>query len=299
MQTGGKDKIMAKTIGNPLSWTAQALGKGMESTGEIVGELRHHDDMSIRIRRIGMADLRFALARGYDDFLAMRTDVFWMVLVYPVMGFVLAWFAATQSFLPLLFPLISGFALLGPVAGVGLYEMSRKREAGEETHWSDAFKIAFSPSAAPLVALGGYLMVLFIAWMMTALMIYNVTMGPGAPASAMTFVSEVFTTTAGLEMLVFGVALGFVFACLVLTTSLVSFPMLVDRHVGLPTAVATSVEVAWRNPVTVAIWGLIVAVGLAIGFVTLFVGLIFVLPVLAHATWHLYRRAVVPAGGKD
>lgn len=286
---------MAKTIGNPLSWTAQALGKGMESTGEIVGELRHHDDMAIRIRKITTGDLRIALTRGYDDFLAMRTDVLWMVLVYPVMGFVLAFFAATQSFLPLLFPLISGFALLGPVAGIGLYEMSRKREAGEDTHWSDGFKVAFSPSAAPLVALGGYLMALFIAWMMTALMLYNLTMGPGAPASAMAFLDDVFGTAAGLEMMVFGLALGFVFACLVLTTSLISFPMLVDRHVGLPTAVATSVEVAWRNPVTVALWGMIVALGLVIGFATLFVGLIFVLPVLGHATWHLYRRAVVPA----
>lgn len=286
---------MAQTIGNPLSWTAKALGKGMESTGEIVGELRQHDDVPIRVRRIGTADLKVALSKGYEDFLEMRTDVMWAVLIYPVLGFVLFWFATTQNLLPLLFPLVSGFALLGPVAGVGLYELSRKREAGLETHWSDAFKVAFSPTAAPMVALGGYLMALFIAWMMTALMLYNATLGPAAPASAMGFVNDIFTTTAGLEMLVFGMALGFVFACLVLTTSLVSFPMLLDRHVGLPTAVSTSVEVARKNPVTVAIWGLIVAAGLVIGFLSFFVGLIFVLPVLGHATWHLYRRAVVSA----
>ena len=286
---------MTKTIGNPLSWTAQALGQGVTSTGEVVGELRHHEDIPVRIRKIDVADLRLALSRGYADFMAMRTDVMWMVLIYPVMGFVLAFVAATNNLLPLLFPLVSGFALLGPVAGVGLYEMSRRREAGMETHWSDGFKLAFSSRSAPILVLGGYLMVLFIGWMMTALMLYNATLGPEAPVSAMAFVTDIFTTTAGLEMLVFGMALGFVFACLVLTTSLVSFPMLVDRHVGLPTAVATSVQVAWRNPVTVAIWGLIVAVLLALGFATLMVGLIFVLPILAHATWHLYRRAVVPA----
>ena len=81
---------------------------------------------------------------------------------------------------------------------------------------------------------------------------------------------------------------------LVLITALISFPMLVDRRVGLPLAVATSVEVAWRNPITVAVWGMIVAALLTLGFVTLFVGLIFVLPILGHATWHLYRRAVAP-----
>ena len=286
---------MPQTIGNPLSWTAKAFGKGLDSTGEIVGELRHHDNVPVRIRRIGTADLSMALRKGYEDFLAMRTDVMWAVLIYPILGFVLFWFATTQNLLPLLFPLVSGFALLGPVAGVGVYELSRKREAGEETHWSDAFKVAFSPAAAPMVALGGYLMALFIAWMMTALMLYNATLGPAAPESMTTFVNDIFTTAAGLEMLVFGVGLGFLFACLVLTTSLVSFPMLLDRHVGLPMAVSTSVEVAWRNPVTVAIWGLIVAIGLAIGFATFLVGLIFVLPVLGHATWHLYRRAVVPA----
>lgn len=96
-------------------------------------------------------------------------------------------------------------------------------------------------------------------------------------------------------MLVIGLAVGFVFAVLVLATALTSFPMLIDRRVGLPLAVATSVKVAWRNPGTVLVWGMIVATLLALGFVTLFVGLIIVLPVLGHATWHLYRRAVAPA----
>lgn len=136
---------MTQTIGNPLSWAAQALGKGLSSSGEIVDELHPHEASAIVIRDISVADLRIALRRGYEDFLAMRTDVMWMVLIYPVLGFVMAWFVATDELLPLLFPLISGFALLGPVAGVGLYEMSRRREAGQEAHWRDGFKVAFSP----------------------------------------------------------------------------------------------------------------------------------------------------------
>lgn len=143
-----------------------------------------HEASAIVIRDISVADLRIALRRGYEDFLAMRTDVMWMVLIYPVLGFVMAWFVATDELLPLLFPLISGFALLGPVAGVGLYEMSRRREAGQEAHWRDGFKVAFSPAAAPMVVLGFYLLVLFIGWMLSALVIYNVTLGPEAPVSA-------------------------------------------------------------------------------------------------------------------
>ena len=94
-------------------------------------------------------------------------------------------------------------------------------------------------------------------------------------------------------MMAVGLPVGFLFACLVLMTSAVSFPLLLDRPVGLPVAVVTSVRVARENPATIALWGLVVAVGLVIGSLPLLVGLAVVMPVLGHATWHLYRRAVV------
>lgn len=288
---------MAQTIGNPLSWAAQALGQGAQSAGEIVDEIAPHDDAPIRVRSIDMSDLTSALRKGYDDFLAMRSDVLWMVILYPVIGFALAIFAASGTLLPLAFPLMAGFALLGPVAGVWLYEMSRKREAGGAASWRDAFNIAFSPAAAPIVLLGGYLLVLFTVWMVAAFYIHSATLGPDPHASVGAFLSAVFTTGAGWTMIILGCAVGFVFALVALMVSLVSFPMLVDRHVGLPRAVTTSLTVARNNPVATLAWGLIVAVGLVLGFATLFVGLIFVLPVLGHATWHLYRAAVEPAKG--
>lgn len=288
----GKDGIMAQTIGNPLSWTAKALGRGARNTGVIIDEISPHDDARIQIRALTLTDLKTALHKGYDDFLHMRTDVLWIVLLYPIIGFALAMFAASGTLLPLAFPLMAGFALLGPVAGVGLYEMSRKREAGEDANWRDALSIAFSPVAAPIVVLGGYLLALFSLWMVVAFYIHSATLGPEPHASVGAFLNDVFTTGDGWTMILLGCAVGCVFAVLALTVSLVSFPMLIDRHVGLPRAVMTSLAVARRNPLETAAWGLVVAVGLSIGFATFFVGLIIVLPVLGHATWHLYRAAV-------
>ncbi|SFT34747.1 DUF2189 domain-containing protein [Sedimentitalea nanhaiensis] len=285
---------MAKTIGNPVSWTAKMFGHGSHSLGSGTGELSGKDTDPIILRDLTLADLRTALSEGFQDFTALRTDVMFIVLVYPVLGVLLTWFALNRDMLPLVFPLMSGFAIIGPVAAVGLYEMSRRREAGQPTGWGDAFGIMTSPSFMPIIVLGGYLAVLFVGWMFAADTIYRLTLGPEAPQSLAQFVQDIFGTAAGWTMLIAGLAVGLVFALASLAITLVSFPLLIDRQVGLPRAVVTSVRVLRRSPVAALTWGLVVALLLALGAATLFVGLIFVLPILGHATWHLYRRAVEP-----
>jgi uncharacterized membrane protein len=123
-------------------------------------------------------------------------------------------------------------------------------------------------------------------------LIYKVTVGPKLPASIAMFIGDVFTTAAGWALVAVGVGVGFLFAVLVLAISVVSFPLLLDRDVGLSVAVWTSIRAVAANPGPMAIWGLIVAGGLVIGALPLFVGLIMVMPVLGHATWHLYRKVV-------
>ncbi|MBW4707028.1 DUF2189 domain-containing protein [Roseobacter sp. YSTF-M11] len=285
---------MVQTIGNPLSWVAKVFGGGAQGISSGVHELGGADDGQVQIRDIDFDSLKLALGKGRDDFLALRTDVIFIVLIYPVVGILLTWFALNNEVLYLLFPLISGFALLGPVAAVGLYEMSRRREQGAKAGWGDGFRVMTSPSIFPILALGGFLAAVFLAWMICAHFIYGLTLGPDAPASSLSFLRDVFTTSSGWVMIIAGGAVGFVFAAVVLAVSLVSFPLLVDRSVGVPVAVVTSVNIAKRNPKTVAAWGAIVVSLLALGVLTLFVGLIFVLPLLGHATWHLYRQAVVP-----
>jgi len=249
-------------------------------------------DTVLEVRRIGVADLRDALMRGLDDFESNRTDVIFLCVIYPVIGLILGRLASGYGLIPLIFPLASGFALIGPFAAVGLNEISRRREKGSATSWLDAFGVLRSPSIGAIMLLGLMLIAIFMLWLVVAQIIYEVTLGPAPPASVMDFAREVFTTGAGWMMIVVGVGVGFLFAVVTLAISVVSFPLLLDRDAGIGTAVTTSMHAVAANPGTMALWGLFVACGLVLGSIPLFVGLVVILPVLGHATWHLYRRVV-------
>lgn len=287
---------MESHIRNPIEWGWDQLKHAklaVESAAHAIrGSEQVRRSARLAIRRIEAADLREVLARGLDDFAAYRTDIIFLCLIYPVMGLVLARMAFGYDMLPLVFPLASGFALVGPVAAVGLYEMSRRREQGVDTGWADAFGMVRSPAFGAILVLGLLLLAIFLLWLAAAYVIYKVTLGPQPPASIVSFIHDVLTTRAGWAMIGVGVGVGFLFALLVLTISVVSFPLLLDRDVGLYTAVSTSVRTVVANPGPMAIWGLIVAGALTIGAIPFLLGLAIVMPVLGHATWHLYRKMV-------
>jgi uncharacterized membrane protein len=246
------------------------------------------------VRRIGLADLKIALARGFDDFGANRDDVIFMCVIYPIIGLVLGRLAFGYGMLPLLFPLAAGFTLVGPLAALGLNEMSRRREQGAHVTWMDAFGVLHSPSIVAIAQLSALLIVIFVLWLVVADTIYNVTLGPEPPVSISAFAHDVLNTDAGWVLIGAGVGVGFLFAVAVLAISVVSFPLLLDRNADVATALLTSIRAVLANPGTMAIWGLIIAGGLVIGSIPFFLGLVIVLPVLGHATWHLYRRVVAP-----
>jgi len=284
------------TIRNPVEWTVDQFRGAGQSLGETSRGFRQaQQDLPLHvptIRRIELADLRDIIRRGYEDFGENRTDVAMLCVFYPVVGLLLGRIASGYGLLPMLFPLASGFALIGPFAALGLYEISRRREQGEETSWANAFSVLQAPTLGSILLLGGMLVAIFLLWLAVAQGLYMITLGPDEPVSAGAFFHDVFTTRRGFGMIVAGIGIGFLFAVLVLGISVIAFPMLLDREVGLETAVRTSVSAVLTNPVPMAAWGLIVAASLLLGSIPLFLGLVIVLPVLGHATWHLYRAVV-------
>jgi uncharacterized membrane protein len=283
-------------IRHPLEWGADQLRSANLAVERASHSLRSPAEIERAalpaIRKIEVADLADVLASGLRDFGAYRTDVLFLCIIYPLAGLILASVAFGYDMLPMLFPLASGFALIGPVAAVGLYEMSRRREQGVEITWADAFGVVGAPAFGAILVLGLILLAIFLLWLGAAYAIWLMTLGPQPPASIGAFATEVLTTGAGWTMIVLGVGVGFLFALVVLAISVVSFPLLLDRDVGLRTAVTTSIRAVLTNPGPMAAWGLIVAGGLVLGSIPVLLGLIIVMPVLGHATWHLYRKVV-------
>jgi uncharacterized membrane protein len=245
------------------------------------------------IRTIQLSDLHDALKRGWEDFKAVPSHAIVLCVIYPVLGLVLARTVMGYSVLPLLFPLAAGFALIGPFAALGLYELSSRRELGEEASAWDAMEVLRSPSFGAMLGLGTLLLALFVTWVATAQAIYVAAFGYEGVTGISDFLRRVLTTPQGWWLIVVGCGAGFLFALAALCISVISFPLMLDRHASAGEAMVTSLRAVAKNPVPMAAWGVIVAVLLALGTIPAFLGLAVVIPLLGHATWHLYRKVIV------
>jgi len=249
------------------------------------------------VLKIDLDDIKQAFRSGLDDFWAMPTHVVFLALIYPIVGLLLAYAILGMNLLPLLYPLAAGFALLGPFAAIGLYELSRRREMGLDTSWRHAFDVVYSPSLRAILILGAMLFVLFVVWIITANEIYVANFGYHRFESFGAFADALLNTPEGRNVIIVGNLIGGLYAILAFVVSAVSFPLLLDRHVGVAVAVATSLKAVAINPVPMACWAAIIAAGLVIGSLPFLVGLAIAMPVLGHASWHLYRRVVEPPRG--
>lgn len=256
-------------------------------------ETRFHHQRPV-VRQIGLEQVGAAFRKGLDDFRQKPSHYVFLCLIYPLMGLVIGLWTSGNEALPSLFPLVGGFALLGPIAALGLYEISRRREAGLDTGWRHAFAVLNSPSIVPIATLGLVLMAIFVCWLFSAQALFDWAFAGENPQSVQAFAADLFGTARGWTLIVAGNLIGLLFALVTLSISVVSFPLLLDRPIGLFTAVETSLRVFARNPKAVLGWGALVGAALFAGSIPLFAGLAVAVPVLGHATWHFYRATVEP-----
>lgn len=245
-----------------------------------------------KVMRIGMTDVFEALRMGFEDFWAKPSHYVFLCLIYPLAGLFITYWSANANALPLLFPLMSGFALIGPLAALPLYEMSRRREDSQDTSWKRAFDVVHSPALPSILAVGAGLFVLFIAWLWVAQSLYTSYFGPMPPESLSMLMNQVFSTDEGRSLIYIGCGIGLVFAIVVLCSTVVAFPLMLDQDCGAAAAIMTSFRVVAHNPVQTLLWAAIVTALLILGFATMFAGLALVIPVLGHASWHFYRKTV-------
>ena len=248
----------------------------------------------IVIRKIGVNDLWQALKEGFDDFQAKPSHIPFIIVIYPLFALLLTLFLLGDNLLHLAFPVVAGFTLLGPVVSVGFFEMSRRRERGLDVTWRSAFDFVHTSSFATIVALSVAMVLLYVAWLFMAQFIYFGLFGAGSPESISDFATEVLTTRRGGALIFYGNFVGLIFAVAALAISVVGFPLALDRPVTAITAASTSIRAVTSNSLMMALWGLIVVVLLAAGSILFLIGLAFVLPILGHATWHLYRKLIEP-----
>ncbi len=249
-----------------------------------------------KVNDISLDTVFSALHAGIADFKKAAFFSTFFGFTYFAAGLVLMVFAVVTESYALIFPLSAGFLLIGPVAAIGLYEISRRIETGERVEWNVLG--AFKRHGITHVFLFGFtLAFMLIVWLIVARVIYALNFGYSPMNFAVldldSLMAELFTAR-GLVFLFVGNAFGAVLAGTVFSISVVGVPYLHDKPVDFMTAIMTSVHAVAKNPGPMLIWGLIVSGIVGLSAVFLFFPLIVTLPIIGHATWHLYRQTVVP-----
>lgn len=247
----------------------------------------------ITIRKISLNDLWQSLREGYEDFGAKPGSMGpLLILFYGFSALLVTWFSLGQEFRYLAFPVVAGFTLFGPMVAIVFFEMSRLRESGQEMRFRSAFRFIHTSSFAPLLALSLVMLVLYLGWLYMADLIYFGLFGKNSPASFGEFMDQLFSTRRGAALILYGNAVGFLFAFAAMAISVVSFALALDKPVTSLTAMAVSIRAFISNIYVLMVWGVVVVLLLAIGAALFLIGLAVVLPVLGHTTWHLYEKII-------
>ncbi len=245
----------------------------------------------LEIRKIDIGDLMDCIAKGVQDFNRAPQYGMFFGAIYAVGGLLVLWFAFELGYYYLAYPFIMGFALFAPFAAAGTYEISRRLDTGEPLSWSEVLGAVWGRVGKEFGWLALVSLFTFIIWLDCAVFLFLLFYGVHVPTLT-SLVTNVFTTTYGLTFLAVGNGIGAIIALIVFSFTAVSPPLLVDRDIDFVTAMTTSVRAVLANPFVMLAWAVVIAADMAVSFVTLFVALIVVFPVLGHTTWHLYRRLI-------
>ncbi len=252
------------------------------------GEFREQNS-SPDITAISPNTLPDILHKGLDDFYARPTHGVFLTVIYILIALFTVFIGLGNDLLPLIFPLVSGFALIGPLAACGLYALSKRRESGQTVAWWHVFDVFTAPSRLAIAGMGLILASLFALWLLTAMTLYDTFLGSASPATLTELFSLAFGSAAGWQLIIIGCGVGFLFSILVFAITIVALPMLLDHKCSLGKAISTSLQAVRKNLPAMAAWYFLVAALFVLGALPLFIGWAVVVPVVGHATWHLYR----------
>jgi len=236
-------------------------------------------------------DLRAALVAGWADFRAAPLFGLFFAGVYVAGGWLILYALTVSGQIWWTLPAAAGFPILGPFIACGIYEVSRRLETGERLSWSAILGVILQQKDRQIPSIAVVVVVFFLFWNFLAHMIFALFMGLQAMTNISTSL-DVFFTANGAMMLLIGTLVGAVFSGVLFALTVVSLPLLLDREIDFVTAMITSVSVVLTNPKVMLVWGIVIAVLLFLGIAIGFFGLFLTLPLLGHATWHLYRRAL-------
>jgi uncharacterized membrane protein len=241
------------------------------------------------IHDVKFSDIRAALQSGWSDFWAAPLFGIFFSAVYVIGGWVMYWILNETGQTWWGIPFVVGFPLIAPFAAVGLYEVSRRMEQGEKPDWGSVLGVVFAERNRQVPWVGALLMFLFMFWVFLAHTVFAIVMGMSAMNNAPSLV-ELFLTKQGLTLLAMETVLGGAFAFVVYIMTTISLPLLLDREIDFASAIIISGQAVFHSFGTMLVWAFIIAILMFIGMALGFFGLFIVMPVLGHATWHLYRR---------
>lgn len=243
------------------------------------------------VKLIARDDIHAAFRAGLADFQRAPVYGLFFGFAFSIVGIVIAWVLFSGEAGYWIFPIAAGFPLLGPFAAVGIYEVSRRLETGEELAWGPILAAGFRQKNSQLPLFAVFTVFSFLVWIVLARVIFAVSFGTSAMTNVMSSFG-LFFTGPGVMMLVIGTIVGAALAALLFSVSVIAVPLLLDQDIDVITAMITSVSAAIENRDAMAYWAAVVAAATVIAMLPLFIGMILVFPVLGHTSWHIYRRAI-------